>query len=86
MKFPIISGSLCNVLVRISNPSADREAAFADQQNLGFVGQQLTGLIGGYPAQAGYSTTSTPPPSPLSQILGMGAGLAGIGGQLGLFG
>jgi hypothetical protein len=66
--------------------SADREAAFADQQNLGFVGQQLTGLIGGYPAQAGYSTTSTPPPSPLSQILGMGAGLAGIGGQLGLFG
>ena len=66
--------------------AADREAAFADQQNLGFVGQQLTGLIGGYPAQAGYSTTSTPPPSPLSQILGMGAGLAGIGGQLGLFG
>jgi len=66
--------------------SADREAAFADQQNLGFVGQQLTGLIGGYPAQAGYSTTSSPPPSPLSQILGMGAGLAGIGGQLGLFG
>ena len=66
--------------------AADREAAFADQQNLGFVGQQLTGLIGGYPAQAGYSTTSTPPPSPLSQILGMGAGIAGIGGQLGLFG
>ena len=66
--------------------NAAKEQAFAGQQNLGFVGQQLTGLIGGYPAQAGYSTTQQAPPSPLSQLLGMGAGIAGIGGQLGLFG
>ncbi len=30
---------------------AAREAAFEPQQRLGFVGQQLTGIIGGYPAQ-----------------------------------
>jgi len=64
----------------------EREQAFAPQQQIGFVGQQLTGLMGGYPAQSTFQTTTTPPPSPLSQALGIGAGLAGIGGQLGLFG
>jgi len=65
---------------------AEREAAFEEQQRLGFVGQQLTGLIGGYPASTTYQTTTTPPPSPLSQLLGVGAGLGGILGQLGAFG
>lgn len=69
---------------------AAREQAFEEQQRLGFVGQQLTGLIGGYPAQQTFQTTTTPPPSPLSQILGVGATAAGIGGQLfgagGIFG
>ena len=77
---------LQNQAILDAQATAAREQAFADQQNLGFVGQQLTGLIGGYPAQAGYSTTQQAPPSPLSQLLGMGAGIAGIGGQLGLFG
>lgn len=65
---------------------AAREAAFEEQQRLGFVGQQLTGLMGGYPAAQRFQTEATPPPSPLSQVLGIGAGIAGIGGQLGLFG
>ena len=69
---------------------AAREQAFEEQQRLGFVGQQLTGLIGGYPAQQTFQTTTAPPPSPLSQILGVGATAAGIGGQLfgsgGIFG
>jgi hypothetical protein len=61
---------------------AAREAAFEEQQRLGFVGQQLTGIIGGYPAQQTFQTTVTPPPSPLSQFLGTGAGLAGILGNI----
>lgn len=69
---------------------AAREAAYAPQQQLGFVGQQVTGLMGGYPASQTYTTTATPPPSPLSQALGTGAALTGIGGQLfgqgGIFG
>ena len=65
---------------------AEREAAFEQQQRIGFVGQQLTGLIGGYPASTTYSTTTSAPPSPLSQLLGVGAGLGGILGQLGAFG
>ena len=77
---------LQNQAILDAQASAAQEAAFADQQNLGFVGQQLTGLIGGYPAQAGYSTTQQAPPSPLSQLLGMGAGIGGIAGQLGVFG
>ena len=64
----------------------EREQAFAPQQQIGFVGQQLTGLMGGYPAQSTFQTTTTPPPSPLASALGIGAGLAGIGGSLGLFG
>ena len=61
---------------------AAREAAFEEQQRLGFVGQQLTGLIGGYPAQATYQTTVQQPPSPLKSILGIGGGIAGILGAL----
>jgi len=61
---------------------AAKERAFEEQQRLGFVGQQLTGIIGGYPAAQRFETTATPPPSPLSQILGVGATAAGIGGQL----
>jgi len=61
---------------------AAREAAFEEQQRLGFVGQQLTGLIGGYPAQQTFQTTTAPPPSPLQNILGIGTGLAGILGAL----
>ena len=61
---------------------AAREAAFEEQQRLGFVGQQLTGLIGGYPAQQTYQTTTQQPPSPLQSILGIGGGIASILGAL----
>ena len=61
---------------------AAREAAFEEQQRLGFVGQQLTGIIGGYPAQQTFQTTVTPPPSPLQALLGIGGGIAGILGAL----
>ena len=61
---------------------AAREAAFEEQQRLGFVGQQLTGLIGGYPAQQTFQTTTQQPPSPLQSILGIGTGVAGILGAL----
>jgi len=62
--------------------NAAREAAFEEQQRLGFVGQQLTGLIGGYPAQATFQTTMQQPPSPLQSILGIGGGVASILGAL----
>ena len=69
---------------------AAREAAYEPQQRLGFVGQQLTGIMGGYPASAGFQTTATPPPSPLQTALGLataGAGVIGaLGGQGGIFG
>ena len=68
--------------VSIALAQAAKERAFEEQQRLGFVGQQLTGIIGGYPAAQRFETTATPPPSPLSQILGVGATAAGIGGQL----
>ena len=61
---------------------AAREAAFEEQQRLGFVGQQLTGLIGGYPAQQTYQTTTQQPPSPLQSIMGIGGGIAGILGAM----
>ena len=63
--------------------SAAREAAFEEQQRLGFVGQQLTGIIGGYPAQQQFQTSpAVAPPSPLQNILGIGTGIAGILGAL----
>ena len=69
---------------------AAREEAYEPQQRLGFVGQQLTGIMGGYPAQAGFQTTTAPPPSPLQTALGLataGAGIVGaLGGQQGIFG
>jgi len=61
---------------------AAREQAFEEQQRLGFVGQQLTGLIGGYPAQQTYQTTTQQPPSPLQSILGIGGGIASIIGAM----
>ena len=59
-----------------------RESEFEEQQRLGFVGQQLTGLIGGYPAQQTYQTTTQQPPSPLQNILGIGGGIASIIGAM----
>ena len=59
---------------------AARTAAYEPLERLGFFGQGVTGLLGGYPAQ--YQFTSTPPASPLQTALGVGTGLAGIFGAL----
>ena len=60
---------------------ASRTAAYEPLERLGFFGQGVTGLMGGYPAQ--YQFQSTPPASPLQTAIGAGTGLAGIFGALG---
>ena len=59
---------------------AARTAAYEPLERLGFFGQGVTGLMGGYPAQ--YQFESTPAASPLQTALGVGTGLAGIFGAL----
>ena len=60
--------------------SADQQLAFAQQQQPLTLAQQLgqgvTSLISGYPAQ--FQTQVTPTPSPLQTALGAGATLAGV--------
>ncbi len=55
-------------------------AAFEPQERLGFYGQGVTGLMGGYPAQT--TTTNIPNPTPLQTALGVGSTLAGIYGTV----
>ena len=57
-----------------------RTAAYEPLERLGFFGQGVTGLMGGYPGQ--YQFQATPPASPLQTALGLGTGLAGIFGAL----
>ena len=59
---------------------AARTEAFEPLDRLGFFGQGVTGLMGGYPAQ--YQFQATPPASPLQTALGLGTGIAGIFGAL----
>ena len=59
---------------------ANRMAAFEPYERLGFLGQGLTGLMGGYPQQ--YQFTSQPNPSPLASALGIGSTLGGIFGNI----
>ena len=59
---------------------AARMAAFEPQERLGFYGQGVTGLMGGYPAQT--TTTNIPNPTPLQTALGVGSTLAGIYGAV----
>ena len=59
---------------------AARTAAYEPLERLGFFGQGVTGLMGGYPAQ--YQFQATPPASPLQNALGLGTGIAGIFGAL----
>ena len=59
---------------------ANRMAAFEPYERLGFLGQGLTGLMGGYPQQ--YQFTSQPNPSPLASALGIGTTLGGIFGNI----
>ena len=63
---------------------ADREGkrmeAFEPYERLGFLGQGLTGIMGGYGNQ--YQFQQQPNPTPLQTALGTGATLAGIYGAV----
>ena len=59
---------------------AARQATFLPQQQLDRFAGQVTGLMGGYPAQT--QTTVTPNPTPLQTALGVGTTLAGIYGAI----
>ena len=55
-----------------------RQAAFQPQEQLDRFAGQVTGLMGGYPAQ--FTQTVQPNPTPLQTALGVGTTLAGIYG------
>ena len=59
---------------------AARQAAFLPQEQLDRYAAQVTGIMGGYPAQ--FSSTNVPNPTPLQTALGVGTTLAGIYGGL----
>jgi hypothetical protein len=55
---------------------AARQATFLPQEQLDRFAGQVTGIMGGYPAQ--FQTTNIPNPTPLQTALGVGTTLAGI--------
>ena len=57
---------------------AARQAAFLPQEQLDRYAGQVTGIMGGYPAQ--FQTTNIPNPTPLQTALGVGTTLAGVYG------
>jgi len=59
---------------------SNRMAAYEPYERLGFLGQGLTGLMGGYPQQ--YQSQITPDPSPLASALGIGSTLGGLFGNI----
>jgi hypothetical protein len=59
---------------------AARQAAFQPQEQLDRFAGQVTGLMGGYPAQ--FQQTIRPNPTPLQTALGVGTTLAGIYGAV----
>ena len=59
---------------------AARMAAFEPQERVGFYGQGVTGLMGGYPVRS--TSTNIPNPTPLQTALGVGSTLAGIYGAV----
>ena len=59
---------------------ATRQAAFLPQEQLDRYAGQVTGIMGGYPAQ--FQTTNIPNPTPLQTALGVGTTLAGIYGGI----
>ena len=59
---------------------AARQATFLPQEQLDRYASQVTGIMGGYPAQ--FSSTNVPNPTPLQTALGVGTTLAGIYGGL----
>jgi hypothetical protein len=61
--------------------AAAKEAAFSPYTQYGLVGQQLTGLMGGFPTTV-QTYNPVQPVSPLQQGLGTLAGLGGIAGKI----
>jgi len=55
---------------------ATRQATFLPQEQLDRYAGQVTGIMGGYPAQ--FQSTNVPNPTPLQTALGIGTTLAGI--------
>jgi hypothetical protein len=64
--------------------TAAREAAFEPYTRYGLVGQQLTGLVGGFPTQVQTYQQQAQPASPFQQYLGAGIGLGSL--AKGIFG
>ena len=60
---------------------ANRMAAFMPQEQLDRFSGQVTGLMGGYPAQ--FQSTNVPNPTPLQRAVGLGTAGAGIFRALG---
>ena len=66
---------------------AAKEKQFQPFTQLGLIGQQLAQIQpGAFPTQTVGTAAVSPSSSPMSQFLGGAAGIAGIGGKLGLFG
>jgi hypothetical protein len=63
---------------------AAKEAAFEPYTRYGLVGQQLTGLVGGFPTQVQTYQQQAQPASPFQQFLGTGIGLGSL--AKGIFG
>ena len=61
---------------------ANKMVAFEPYDRMGFFGQQVTGLGGGYPGQTSYSTQAANTISPMMQLFGTGAAIAGGIGNL----
>ena len=72
-----------------SQAAAAKEAAFEPYTRYGLVGQQLTGLAGGFPTQV-QTYNPTQPASPLQSLLGTLTGVGGLAGKVlgkgGIFG
>ena len=64
--------------------TAARDAAFEPYTRYGLVGQQLTGLVGGFPTQVQTYQQQPQPASPFQQYLGAGIGLGSL--AKGIFG
>ena len=61
---------------------AARDAAFEPYTRYGLVGQQLTGLVGGFPTQVQTFQQQQQPPSPFQSFLGAAAGIGGLAGKI----
>ena len=61
---------------------ANKMIAFEPYDRMGFFGQQVTGIGGGYPGQTQYSTQAMNSVSPMMQLFGTGATIAGGLGNL----